>query len=85
MKRTQVYLPKNQIDELRKIARKKQTSVSDVIRVFIKERTGKTGPYLKFHPSEKLFDAAKRISKLSKGGAKDVASNLDAYLYGGKQ
>ena len=34
---------------------------------------------------ESLVDAAKRISALGKGGPADLASNVDAYLYGGKQ
>jgi len=85
MNRTQIYLPKTQIEALRKIARKKHTSVSDVVRIFIKEKVEKRRSFSDFRPRESLFEAAKRINKLGKKGPKDLASNLDAYLYGGKQ
>jgi hypothetical protein len=85
MNRTQIYLPKTQIEALRKIARRKHSSVSDVVRVFIKERVEKRQYVSDFSPRESLLDAAKRINKLGKKGPKDLASNLDAYLYGGKQ
>lgn len=81
MTRTQIYLPKTQIDVLRKLARRKNLSMSEVIRSIIRERfqEGLTSLPTK---SETLLIAARRINKLGKKGPKDLAANLDKYLYG---
>lgn len=83
MNRTQIYLHKTQIIALRKIAQKKELSVSEIIRVLIQEKLEE--PALRsVRSSESLIDAAKRISRMWKGGARDLAKNHDKYLYGRK-
>lgn len=80
MIRTQVYLPKSQIHQLQKEARKKETTVSELLRRFIAER---------FEPSlkttgerESLVKTAKRIRAMKAEGPMDLAQNMDEYLYG---
>lgn len=81
MNRTQIYLPQKQIEILRKEAQKKRTTTSEIIRRILREKMeGTTG-----RPQKKsLFDAARRINAKGTKGPGDLASNLDAYLYGGK-
>jgi hypothetical protein len=88
MNRTQIYLTKNQMDALRKKASQQRVSVSFVIRTLIGEyfetpKPAHTKPVLR---NKTLLEAAERIGKLmSKKAPKDLAANLDAYLYGGKK
>ncbi len=81
MNRTQIYLPQKQIEILRKEAQKKRTTTSEIIRRILREKMERMAE----HPQKKsLFDAAKRINAKGMKGPRDLASNLDAYLYGGK-
>lgn len=83
MQRTQIYLPKNQIDSLRKEAHRRKTAVSEVIREILAEKLEKRR--LPAETSrERLIDAAKRINRLGLKAPRDLALNLDAYLYGRK-
>jgi metal-responsive CopG/Arc/MetJ family transcriptional regulator len=41
MNRTQIYIPKCDMDKLKNIAEKEQVSVSEIIRQFIKKRIAK--------------------------------------------
>lgn len=81
MNRTQIYLPQKQIEILRKEAQKRRTTTSEIIRSILREKMeGMAG-----HPQRKsLFDAARRINAKGMKGPRDLASNLDTYLYGGK-
>ncbi|PIS39459.1 MAG: hypothetical protein COT33_01800 [Candidatus Nealsonbacteria bacterium CG08_land_8_20_14_0_20_38_20] len=83
MNRTQIYLPKIQIEFLRRLAQKQKTSVSEIIRSSIREKLEKgisTVPIKK----EGLLCAARRINRMGKKGPEDLAINLDKYLYGRK-
>ena len=84
MNRTQIYLPKTHIEALRKVARKNRTTVSEVIRDLVKERVGASRAAPKIPKHESLLQAAKRINALGVEGPKDLATHIDAYLYGEK-
>lgn len=86
MKRTQIYLPQSQLAALRGIAHKKHTTMSGLIRQSIQitlvkneeKRYKKRGEYIK-----SLLDLANELEKIGAKGPKDLASNVDFYLYGG--
>lgn len=83
MNRTQIYLPKKHMDILRKEAQKKKTTVSGVIRDILTEKLEqKKMPRRNFF--EGLLELAERMNKIGKKAPRDLASNLDKYLYGGK-
>lgn len=84
MNRTQIYLPKSQIEALHKIAQRKKMSVSGVIRGFLKEKLEERVSLRKRY-QESLFDVLERAKKLGAKGPRDLARNMDAYLYGGKK
>jgi len=86
MQRTQIYLTKSQKEQLGRLARRKQTTASALIRKFIgknlpskieKEKGKKKQPA--------LLEVAKEINQLGFSGPSDLAENLDEYLYGGKK
>ena len=79
MNRTQIYLTKTQIETLRQIAQKRNTSMSEVVRSLIGEKFKKVPT-----KREGLLSAARSINKLGLKGPKDLATNLDKYLYGRK-
>lgn len=79
MIRTQVYLPKSQIHQLKKEARKKETTVSEVLRRFISERLESS---LKTRERASLVQTAKRIRAMKAEGPMDLAEKMDEYLYG---
>lgn len=83
MQRTQIYLPKQQIQVLQKEAKNRETTVSAIIRLFLNEKLQNTITT----PKKKLglVAIAKQIALLSKTKApKDLAQNLDKYLYGAR-
>ena len=83
MTRTQIYLPKSQLDALRTRAHKGGTTVSDVVRRIIDMELSLSKRENEIAtPGESLLEAARRISKLGKPGPKDLSMNLDHYLYG---
>lgn len=82
MNRTQIYLPEKQIVILRKEAEKRHTTTSEIIRRILGEKIERfTAPP---RQRKSLFDAAKRINAKGTRGPRDLASNLDKYLYGGR-
>ena len=78
MNRTQIYLPQKQIEILRKEAQKQRTTTSEIIRRILREKIEKAPALLQ---RKSLFDAAKRINARGTKGPRDLASNLDKYLY----
>ena len=82
MNRTQIYLQKTQLNELRKIAGNRSATVSEVVRGFIDEKIKEVQPSQLQNRGESLYESAKRISKMGTKGPKDLAKNLDKYLYG---
>lgn len=84
MNRTQIYLPKTQTDALRNLARKQRITMSEAIRMILREKLPGNSHLVKSAHRETLGEAAKRISTLGKKGPRDLASHMDQYLYGGK-
>jgi hypothetical protein len=85
MERTQIYLPKNQIKKLKELAYKKKTTVSGLVRDAVDVQYA---PEIKIMPKKKretLLEFAKRINSIGFKGPKDLATNMDEYLYGGKK
>ncbi len=80
MQRTQIYLPKSQVDQLKQEAHKKATTVSQVVRFFIGTGLGESMAEGSKKPS--LLSFAKQINKKGLRAPKDLASRADAYLYG---
>jgi hypothetical protein len=86
MERTQIYLPKKQIKQLKEIAYKRKTTVSDLVRDAVDVQYGVVQPIAQKHKKEEtLVEFAERIRKMGFKGPKDLATNLDDYLYGGKK
>ncbi len=91
MNRTQIYLPSSQQLALKREAQRHNTTVSAVIRRMIAKELAPTPAGESERKSAKssrptLLEVVKEISKLnSKKGPRDLATNLDKYLYGGKQ
>ena len=83
MNRTQIYLPKRHIETLRREARRRNTTMSEILRRVL-DASLDSAPAVAEKRREKLLSAAKRIGKLGQRGPKDLASRLDAYLYGGR-
>lgn len=81
MNRTQIYLPQKQIKLLRKEAQKERTTTSEIIRRILREKIEKAPALIQ---RKSLFDAATRINAKGIRGPRDLASNVDTYLYGGK-
>lgn len=82
MSRTQIYLGKSQLEALRKQAQKRRLTVSAIIRDIIRENfMTKRKPILKIK-HESLLEASDRIGKMGMKGPKDLARNVDKYLYG---
>ncbi|KKU82597.1 MAG: hypothetical protein UY09_C0010G0002 [Parcubacteria group bacterium GW2011_GWA2_47_8] len=81
MVRTQIYLQKSQLNQLRRLARSKRATVSDVIRSIL------TGNLEQTRSPESggigiMFDAFQRIGALArKDTPRDLASRMDDYLY----
>lgn len=84
MERTQIYLPKSQIKKLKELAQKKKTTFSELVRDAVEVQYGPQKP-LPQKKEETLPEFAARIQKMGFKGPKDLASNLDDYLYGGKK
>jgi len=85
MNRTQVYLPKSHLDALRRIARERSETVSEVIRALIRPSVEpRPAPRARHMPARTLFSVLEEIEKLGERGPADLAKNMDDYLYGGK-
>jgi hypothetical protein len=86
MERTQIYFPKTQIKKLKELAYKKKTTVSGLVRDAVDAQYSIVRPNPYMHKKEEtLVEFAERIRKMGFKGPKDLASNLDDYLYGGKK
>lgn len=83
MQRTQIYLPKSQLERLRGATQKRNTTVSAVIRAFLERQFQRAAPAVPVK-YESLIEAARRINRYGKKAPRDLATNLDTYLYGGK-
>ncbi|TSC71797.1 MAG: hypothetical protein G01um101470_497 [Parcubacteria group bacterium Gr01-1014_70] len=83
---TNIRLPKNQLRALKQEALQKEKSVGfllrELIRVHVQGGAQKVRPKIKGR--ETFFDILKSIEKQGFKGPKDLAQNLDKYLYGGK-
>ncbi|MFH1584629.1 MAG: CopG family transcriptional regulator [Patescibacteria group bacterium] len=86
MERTQIYLPKSQIQKLKSLAQKKNTTVSELVRdaVDVQYAPMQIKPALK-KKRETLLEFAKRVNSIGCKGPRDLATNIDEYLYGGKK
>ena len=87
MIRTQVYLPQTQIKFLKDLARANETTMSEELRKSLDTiRRVKPKPRKKnkveLSAGEYLLEMAKEARKLGFKGPKDLATNLDKYLYG---
>lgn len=85
MNRTQIYLPKSHLDALRRIARERSETVSEVVRALIRHKV-EARPLRRAaeRPLRTLFTVLGEIEKLGERGPKDLAQNMNKYLYGGK-
>lgn len=91
MIRTQIYLQENQIDKLKEIAYQQKISVSEIIRRTLDEKLtekSKKGKEIKKkkyrNAGEWLLSQARMAERRGWKGPKDLASNVDKYLYGRK-
>lgn len=83
MSRTQIYLEKSQLDALRTEAARRRGTVSAVIRELIREKFARTQRQHSMKiKHETLLEAAERINRLGIKGPRDLAKNMDKYLYG---
>ena len=85
MIRTQIYLPASQMTKLKTVARKKRTTVSDVVRELIdtslaEKGRGKGTQQKKVMSG--LLATAEKIAKMGFKGPADLAKNMDQYYYG---
>lgn len=89
MNRTQIYLPKRLQGTLKQKARADDTTVSEVVRRAVERYLfappGKQRQKRGTRASNGLLAMADRVNALGVKGPKDLASNMDAYLYGGKK
>lgn len=84
MVRTQIYLPEKQLRVLKTIAVEENISLSETIRRLVEERL--MNKLAKTQKSKDvggwLLSLAAKAKKLKIKGPKDLASNIDKYLYG---
>lgn len=83
MRRTQIYLPEYQIHKLRATARRRQISISQLIRATLDRELIKTPQKKeeKMNAGEWLLQMAKKFEKYKVSGPKDLAKDMDKYLY----
>lgn len=87
MLRTQVYLPYSQVRALKQMASGEDVSFSEVLRRVIREELSKKAEkrsHGKKDVADRMLATARKIWKIG-SGPKDLAQNLDKYLYGGKK
>ena len=82
MIRTQIYLPKSQIEELRRVSAKQSTTMSAVIRDALEDFLGRKVKNKSRQQFQTSFEALAAIKKLKQKGPKDLSSRVDEYLYG---
>lgn len=81
MIRTQIYLTQKQHTTLKKKAHAENSTVSHQIRKII-EKDLKEKPVEEFNSGKWLLSMAEEAEKIGASGPKDLASNVDKYLYG---
>lgn len=82
MNRTQIYFPPHQLEELRRLARERNTTVSEVIRDLLnKGLESEKRPGEKPKKFKSLLSTAQEIRAISRQGSRDLAADLDQYLY----
>lgn len=83
MRRTRIYFQENQIKMLRSIAQKWRASVSEVIRTTLDRELMKPIQKNKknFNTGEWLLQLAWKFEGYKFRGPKDLAKNMDKYLY----
>lgn len=85
MNRTQLYLPKTQLETLRRVAKQKNTTVSGVVRLFISQQlNGNSIQRTKSNISGSLIKIAKQINQLGTKAPSNLSKNIDSYVYGRK-
>ncbi|HEY1646226.1 MAG TPA: CopG family transcriptional regulator [Candidatus Saccharimonadales bacterium] len=85
MKRTQIYLPEKQHDHLKRLAIRRRSSVSDVIRKLVENEMAENTarPDTKQSKSgEWLLEQARWAENKHIAGPSDLSTKLDDYLYG---
>lgn len=83
MIRAQIYLPTNQLRLLKRIAWEEEVSLSETIRKLINEKLTETKKAnYKQNTGSWLLSLANKAKRLKIKGPKDLASNMDFYLYG---
>lgn len=82
MLRTQIYLPQLYLRHLRQEAKKKNTTLSNTIRSLIEKDIRAKQPIKRQNAGTWLLSLAKEAERLKIRGPKDLASNMDKYLYG---
>lgn len=82
MLRTQIYLPESQVKALNKVAAQENISVSEAVRTAIEEKFIKRSPKdKKKNVGSWLLSLAKEAERRGIKGPKDLATNMDKYLY----
>lgn len=82
---TNIRLPRNQLRALKQEALQKEKSVGFLLRELV--RTHTQSKIQKTHnkkDGETFFDVLTSMEKRGFKGPKDLAKNMDKYLYGGK-
>lgn len=80
MLRTQIYLPQKHIKQLKQKALDNQKTVSEILRELI-EKSLEGGHKNIQNTGDWLLAMAEKAKKLKAKGPKDLAKNLDKYLY----
>jgi hypothetical protein len=81
MIRTQIYLPEEELKDLRKTARAKRQSMAALARGFIRRGLEEEQAASGHGQAVMKTLAGLKIA----GGPRDLSQNLDDYLYGSKQ
>lgn len=82
---TNIRLPKSQLRALKQEALQKEKSVGFLLRELIRTHIqGEIHRTDKIKGGETFFDVLAFIEKRGFKGPKDLAKNMDKYLYGGK-
>lgn len=86
MIRTQIYLTQQQHSRVKALGLKRKTSISNVIREAIDEKTAKSfttkGANQKLNAGEWLLAQVTWAEKKEIKGPSDLSSKMDKYLYG---
>lgn len=81
MLRTQIYLPASQVKALKAVAAKENSSVSELVRGAVEYKLNGTKKKPKESVGKWLQRLAEDAKKRGVKGPKDLATNMDKYLY----